>query len=177
MLKVSIKGLVNGTYPVEAATECSSIANVFPEFFGTLSVTGTVRKHQKRYIFKLHAEADARLVCDVSGEEYVERVQADFSLEYIADTQLAILQAEKGDIGAEPPFYIRDDDTSINITDEVRQEMAVSLPLKRVAPQYQGKEFSEVFPEHAATETEEQLPDNTQADPRWAALKNISFKN
>jgi uncharacterized metal-binding protein YceD (DUF177 family) len=175
MLTVSIKGLADGKYPVEMSAECRDVENMFIDFFGLLTVTGTLRKYRKRHILELHAEADAMLICDVSGEEYVQSIETDFLLEYIADTHLAVIQSEKSDV--EPPFYIRDDDTSIDITDEIRQEMAVRLPLKRVAPAYRGKEFSEIFPNHSADITEDAgaATDDKPTDPRWAALKNISF--
>ena len=51
---------------------------------------------------------------------------------------------------------------------EVRQELAVNLPLKRTAPKYRDKDFADIFPQYAETESQE-------IDPRWAALKAIKF--
>jgi uncharacterized metal-binding protein YceD (DUF177 family) len=171
MLTISIKGLSDGQYPVEALTDCSKIDHIFEEFFGTLLVSGTMRKHGKRYLLDLVAEASAHLLCDVSGEEFDETIHARFSLEYIANTMLANFHADDED--RDPPFYIRDDDTKIDITDEVRQEMAINLPLKRTAPQYRGKEFADIFP--AFTEKQEDENTKEALDPRWAALKSIQF--
>lgn len=166
MLIISIKGLTDGMYPVEASAQCSDIEYIFEEFFGAITVLGTLRKHGKRYLLDLHAEAPAKLVCDVSGEEFEEIIDATFALEYIANTMLANLHADRSD--AEPPFYIREDDMTIDISGEVRQEMAVNLPLKRIAPKYRDKDFADIFPQYAETESQD-------IDPRWAALKAIKF--
>lgn len=174
VLIVSIKGLTDGKYPIELTARAEEIEYMFPEFVGELVIKGTLRKHDKRYLFDITASAPAQFICDVSGEEFEEVITAECSLEYISNTHLALLQADAADI--EPPFYIRDDDTSINITDEIRQELGVMLPLKRISPQYRDKDFTDVFPEFAndgksaSTATTEQ-----PLDPRWAALQNIKF--
>jgi uncharacterized metal-binding protein YceD (DUF177 family) len=168
MLTISIKGLTDGKYPIEATIDCSELPHISEEFFGTLSVRGTIRKHDKRYLLDLQAEVSARLFCDVSGEEYEEHIQAECSLEYVANTMLANLHTDRTD--AEPPYYIREDDMTIDISDEIRQEMAINLPLKRVAPAYRDKEFSEVFPKYAENDVVA-----SDTDPRWAALKTITF--
>ena len=171
MLIISIKGLVDGKYPVEASADCSEIPYIFEEFVGTVSIKGTLRKHGKRYLFDISAQAPAQLICDISGEDYMETITTEFSLEYIANTMLANLNADKGDV--EPPFYIREDDTAIDLRDEIRQELAISLPMRRIAPQYRTKEFIEIFPafaEHKSETTKEQA-----IDPRWAALQSIKF--
>ncbi|MCU0426300.1 MAG: DUF177 domain-containing protein [Candidatus Kapabacteria bacterium] len=173
MVIVSIKGLTDGKYPVEAAEEVSAMEYVAPEFFGTVSITGTLRKHGKRYLMDISAQAPAKLLCDVSGEEFEETIQASFSLEYIANTMLANLNADKTDL--EPPFYIREDDTTIDITDEVRQELSISLPMRRIAPQYRDKDFEQVFPQFSENAAKTNADGEPETDPRWAALKSIKF--
>jgi hypothetical protein len=169
-LVVSIKGLVDGKYPVELVAPIQQIEHIFPEFTGELKITGMLRKHGKHFLLDLVAETKAQLLCDVSGEEFEETIVAECSVEYIANTQLALLKMEDAD--REPPFYIRDDETNIDITDDIRQELAVRLPLKRVSPKYRDKEFTDVFPHYADNPNTENTP---KLDDRWAALKKISF--
>lgn len=173
MMIVSIKGLADGKYPIEATEESSAMEYIAPEFFGTVSVTGTLRKHGKRYLMEITAQAPAKFLCDISGEEYEETIQAHFPLEYIANTMLANLNADKTDL--EPPFYIREDDTKIDITDEVRQELSISLPMRRIAPQYRDKDFEQVFPQFGENATKTDSNGEPEIDPRWAALKSITF--
>lgn len=179
-LLVSIKGITDGKYPVEVCANAERIQDIFPEFYGELQVTGTLRKYGKRYLFDLIVTAATHLQCDISGEDFEESITAHCSLEYIADTHLALMQEDSSD-DKEPPFYIRDDSTSIDITDEIRQELAVMLPLKRISPAYRDKEFGEVFPEFAMQTMSVHVGTNSTPssepplDPRWAALKSITF--
>jgi uncharacterized metal-binding protein YceD (DUF177 family) len=173
MLDISIKGLTDGKHSIDLTTECAAIEKMFPEFFGAIVVSGTLQKFGNRYIFAGSAECDAVLVCDRSGDEFVERIAAPLALEYIANTTLYLAQANEED--PEPPFYIREDDTILRIGEAVRQELAVNLPLKRVAPELRDKDFSELYPELDADSEAQQEPGERETDPRWSALKKISF--
>lgn len=175
-LRVSIKGLTDGKYPIDLAAEAEKIEYMLPEFRGMLTIQGTLRKHGKRYLLDIQASVPAHLVCDLSGEEYEEIVAAECKLEYISDTHLALLKAD--DAEAEPPYYIRDDDTSIDITDEIRQELGVMMPLKNVSPKYRGKEFTDIFPAFAGEQGNSASAKKEEAplDPRWAALQSIKFE-
>jgi uncharacterized metal-binding protein YceD (DUF177 family) len=170
-LIISIKGLQDGKYTVSASAECEYVEGMFPEFFGTIRVSGNIQKLAKRYILMLRAECQARMLCDVSGEEFTEPISTELTLNYIANTHLFLEQMDDPD--PEPPLYIREDDTVIDITEEVRQELAVHLPVKRIAPQYRETSFGEIYPDYDADASASGSQD---IDPRWAALKGISFQ-
>ncbi len=176
LLSISIKALQDGKYPVHLSAEASMLDGMFPEFTGEVAVHGTLQKLGKRYILQLRAECDAELVCDLSGEQFIERVTPELTLSYVANTHLFLEQIHDAD--PIQPYYIREDDMAIDITDEVRQELAVNLPLKRVAPQYRNKTLGDIFPEFDAdTEQSNSTPSEMHGiDPRWAALGNISFQ-
>jgi len=176
LLSISIKALQDGKHPVQLSAKASMLDGMFPEFTGEVVVHGTVQKLGKRYILQVHAACDAALVCDLSGEQFIERVEPELTLSYVANTHLFLEQIHDAD--PVQPYYIREDDTAIDITDEVRQELAVNLPLKRVAPQYRDKNLGDIFPEFDADAGElRSTPNETQEiDPRWAALGNISFQ-
>ena len=61
---------------------------------------------------------------------------------------------------------IRDDELFIDLSDEVRQELALSLPMKRIAPEFRDKEWEDIAPEVA-----------TEIDDRWKALKGLNLNN
>jgi hypothetical protein len=67
---------------------------------------------------------------------------------------------------------------SINITDEIRQELGVMMPLKRISPKYRGKELSDIFPSFADDDDKTISTTNQEQplDPRWAALQSIKFE-
>lgn len=169
-MELSIKGLSDGKHEVEITSEVSKIPSMFPEFFGSIAVTGFVQKIGKRYIVTGQAECNARLVCDRSGEEFEERIIAPLQLNYVANTHLYLEQQDREE--PEQPYYIREDANKIFIGDEVRQELAVNLPLKRIAPAYRDKSLDDLYPGFDADAPQVA---KDEPDDRWAALKNISF--
>jgi uncharacterized metal-binding protein YceD (DUF177 family) len=173
MLGISIKSLSDGKYPVNISTDAAQVADMFPEFTGSVVVTGDLQKLGRRYIFTGTASCDAHLLCDMSGEEFTERINAPLALNYVANTNLFLEQMDDPD--PEPPYYIREDDVTIDITEVIRQELAVNLPLKRVAPAYRDKEFATLHPQYDAEASNSD--DSKEIDPRWAALKNINFSS
>lgn len=84
---------------------------------------------------------------------------------YLADTELFLLQqGEQRDRTYEVQL-IREDATHIDLSEDVRQELAVHLPMKRVAPQYRDRSFEELYPQYAAR------PEPLE-DP-WAPLRKL----
>lgn len=172
MLTIFIRGLENGTHPVDLSMPAEDIPYIFPEFCGSVVVKGELQKLANKYFFTGTAVCSARLLCDRSGEEYTEEVTANLRLHYIANTDMYLLKRDNPE--QEQPYYIRDDDKEISIVDDVRQELAIHLPMKRIAPAYRDKDFSDIYPSASAdTSSEQGEKDNT--DERWAKLKDIRF--
>lgn len=168
-MELSIKGLPDGRHEVELEADVMTMPAICSEFIGTVRVTGFVQKIGKRYIVTGQAECKARLICDRSGEEFEEHIIAPLQLNYVANTHLYLEQQDREE--PEQPYYIREDATKIPIADEVRQELAVNLPLKRIAPAYRDKNLGDLYPDLDADVS----PSTNEPDERWAALKNISF--
>ena len=167
-LAIRIQGLRDGQYSVFLTAPAESIANMAPEFFGTVTVTGTLEKVGRRYTFIGVARCQALLVCDRTLEEYTEWIEADIEVAYLADTDLYLLrQGEQRDRTYELQV-IREDDTHIDLAEEVRQELAVHLPMKRIAPAYRDVPFEELYPQYAAPPAPE--------DDRWAPLRQLLNK-
>lgn len=144
---------------------------MFSEFFGVVQARGVLRKIGNKYLLQATISCNAKMTCDLSGEEFVERVTAELNATYIADTHRFL--ARRASEETAQPYYIREDDTDIDFADEARQELAVALPLKRVAPEHRSRDFGDMFPAYDAdlqAKTNENAPDE-----RWAALKNVSF--
>lgn len=169
-MELSIKGLSDGKHEIEIHADVSDIPEIFPEFIGSIRLMGLVQKIGKRYIITAQVECKALLVCDRSSEEYEEFIVAPLQLTYIANTDLYLEQQDREE--AEQPYYIREDATKISIGEEVRQELAVNLPLKRIAPAYRDKSLGDLYP---GIDAETSASSKDEPDDRWAALKNISF--
>lgn len=180
MITIPIQGMGDGVHSIMLSVPVENVEGMFPEFFGNVVVEGQIQKIGSRYTFTGTAECQASLTCDRSLTEYSEPVKAAISTAYLANTDL--LKNAEGSAKDDTVKVIRDDQKEIDITDEVREELAVSLPMKRIAPQYRDKEFEELFPDVVAKNPDE----NTSAegplkedeiDERWAALKKLKFKN
>ncbi len=85
------------------------------------------------------------------------------------DSQLFDLQTDEED-GDE--ILLRDDDDFIDITEEVRQELVIHLPMKRVSPAYAGVSFETLHPELLTKEEEKNDGDNSP----FAALKHLNIQ-
>lgn len=170
MLTIFIRGLDNGVHPVNLSTPAEEIPYIFPEFSGNVVVKGEIRKLANKYFIEGVAECTARLQCDRSGEDYTDVIETPISLAYIANTEMYLLKRDEPD--PEQPYYIHEDDKEIDITDEVRQELAIHLPMKRIAPAYRNADINQLYPSAADTASEEKV-----VDERWAKLKNLRFPN
>ncbi len=167
-LAIRIQGLRDGHYDIVLSAPVESIADMAPEFFGEIFLVGTLEKVGRRYTFSGTARCQAHLICDRTLEHYTEWIEASIEVAYLADTDLYLLrQGERRDRTYEVQL-IREDDTYIDLAEEVRQELAVHLPMKRVAPQYREIPFEQLYPQYAATPAGE--------DDRWRPLRELLNK-
>lgn len=166
MFKILVKGLKDGTYDIDMQQDASTVPDMFPEFQGVVNLIGTLTILGKRFSFIGKANCDAKLICDISLTEFTENISAEISASYIADNNL--LNDNVDPDRAER--IISEDDKYIDLTEIIREELAVSLPMKRIAPEYRNKNFDEVFPQFSANSAPE-----TSDDDRWAALKDINL--
>ncbi|MCS6966353.1 MAG: DUF177 domain-containing protein [Candidatus Kapabacteria bacterium] len=165
LLSIRIQGLRDGQYDVFLTAPAESVANMASEFFGEITLVGTLEKLGRRYTFVGVARCQARLVCDRTLEEYTEWIETPIEVAYLADTELYLLrQGEQRDRTYELQV-IRDDDTHIDFSEEIRQELTVHLPMKRIAPQYREIPFEQLYPQYAAA------PESK--DERWAPLRRL----
>ena len=171
MLKIKILGLEEGTHPFSVECESIAIADIFPEFFGLVKVHGTLKKNGKRIFLQAEAECSAHLQCDRSGEEFTEIVKAPISMQYLIDTQLYLLRNEdSSDEGSE--ILLRDDEQEVDITEDVRQALALNLPMKRISPAYADKPFEEIHPEIVDENKSSEI--DLENSP-FAALKQLNI--
>jgi len=168
MLKISIRTLKDGDNPIELSEHSDKIDGIFSEFFGIVDFTGIVKRQSDRYIVKGKAQCQANLICDLSNEDYIELIETEINAVYVIDN---MLYDETKDIINElhGEIYMRDDDLFIDISEEVKQELMIALPLKRIAPAYRDKKVEDLYPEY--TNTSSELPE----DSRWEALKKLNL--
>lgn len=162
VLKLAVRNLEDGENEFDVESPADNIENIASEFRGAVRVKGVINKNGNRYTIQGVASAVACLVCDLSLEEFTEQIEFPVSLIAISGVE------SKPD---DTFIAIRDDDKYIDITEEVRQELTLRLPMKAVSPKYREKTFEELRPEFSAKSIE-----NT-ADDTWAALRSIKFNS
>jgi uncharacterized metal-binding protein YceD (DUF177 family) len=104
----------------------------------------------------------------LSGEEFEQKIEAPIMKHFRIDSQLFNLQTEEdGD-----EILLRDDEDFIDITEEVRQELVIHLPMKRVSPAYADVSFETLHPGLLTKEEEKNDGDNSP----FAALKHLNIQ-
>lgn len=172
MIGVDITGMRDGQHVVDTTHPVSDIPGLGPEYTGTIHVDGIVVRRAPKFTVIVTCEANARLVCDRSLEEYDEPITFDLDLDFVTDSSLASVQRKNPDaLDEEDVRAIRDEDNTIDLTEDIRQELMVALPMRRVSPAYRDKNLEEIFPTIAETDTSGP-PDETP-DGRWEALRKL----
>lgn len=172
MIKIDIKGIKDGKHKGLLELPGTEAEGLFEEFYGNIEINYTIEKYHNRYQIYLELKSKASLICDISAEEFTEEIITELKLSVIADTERYLMQKEIED-KTETELYIPEDEDYIDITREAVEQLAVSLPMKRVAPAYREKSFEELYPEIAAEN--DKIDDNDQIDDRWSKLKNLKL--
>ncbi len=170
MVKIFIQGIKDGLYEIDQHVPVEEVKDIYPEFFGEIHLTGKLRKFGNRYTFTGAAECSAKLVCDVSVTEYEERIAADINVAFLADSKQKSLRytvQNEEELGAR---LIGEDDKFIDISEDVREELAVNIPLKKVAPRFRDKSFEELHPEFSPGKEE-----SKHIDERWSVLNKLKI--
>jgi uncharacterized metal-binding protein YceD (DUF177 family) len=174
MINIYIHGLKNGLYDIDLTVPVKEVKDMYPEFFGDIEVKGKLRIINRRYSFSGTAECQAKLICDISLTEFVENITTDINASFLADTNM-FLQSNNEESDDNREHVIHEDDKYIDISLEVREELAVHLPMKKIAPEYRDKKFEEIFPEYSAEGKKKKKAKSDEIDDRWAALKNLKI--
>jgi len=171
MVGIFIQGIKDGLHDVGLKASVIDIPDMFPEFFGEITVSGKIRKFGSRYTLIARAECKANLVCDLSLEDYEDLITIELNASYLASSLLKGKMAD-GNMGEKEENIISEDAKSIDISNLLREEFALNLPMKRIAPQYRDKSYEEMYPEYAG-HSDAGTEDTT--DDRWAPLKKIKL--
>ena len=171
-MKVKIRSLKEGTTEVKLECAANEIENIFDEFFGQVRFEGKVRKFRDKYAVKGIAYCTAKLSCDLSNEEFEQEIEAEVEMSFIQDSSMALEIEESGAETKLGEYYIFNDEINLDLTYDIGEALSVAIPLKRIAPGYEGKEISDLYPEFVKKEDEE--IDDDKNSP-FSALKGLNF--
>lgn len=171
MIKIRIHGIKDGQHEIKMSVPVEEIDEMFPEFFGNIDLEGKLRKIGNRFSFVGQAKCQAKLVCDLSLEEYTELIETEINVSFLADTTLFMLHGDK-EVAEFEEKIVHEDDEYYDISYEVNEALAVQLPMKRIAPEYREKNLEDIYPFVVDKQEEKQ---EEPVDDRWAALKKLKF--
>lgn len=175
MLNIPIQGMRDGQHSVELECRAEELQSSFDEFVGEVRVRGEIRKVGRRLHLDAVATCTARLTCDYTTKEFDEEIHAPFRCDFVLNTDLYNAQlTDPGDVDDEI-VPVHEEEKFIDVTDIVRQELAVSLPLKRIAPEVRGASIEEFVDKRFLADTEQSDKEKAKGDDRWAALKSLSL--
>jgi len=170
MIKLFIQGLAEGSHPINQQLPVESIPEASEEFFGDVTIEGTLRRLGSHFSFKGTTRCMARLVCDRSLQEYNQEITANLEIDAKYGTTPSKIDGRYVDNGEK---VLSVEDKFIDITQDVREELAVSLPIKRLSPEYANKDFDEAFPEYSAKLHKRLKKQKGEIDERWQALEKL----
>ncbi len=167
MLKIRIHGIKDGESDFILEDKVSNLRDLPVEFFGNITVEGKLTKIGKRYTVVGVAKCKTNLICDISLEEYQDEINARFDYSFIVNNELYAILKEKGEFENENgEIIIHEDDQFLDLSEELRQELILNIPMKKVAPQFRGKDLNDIYPDLGIEE---------ESDPRWSELKKLKF--
>ncbi len=169
MLKLRITGIKDNTYDIELDAPSDNLSKNFKEFFGQIYLKGKLTKLGKRFTFKGNAKCKAKLICDISAEEYIEEISAEINLFLIINTELYFLQNQSNQsLDMDMEIALHEADDFFDMTKIVYDELALSLPIKCISPKYKGKNFEECFPQYSSKNIRIK-----GGQDRWNVLKDL----
>ncbi|MFH1049697.1 MAG: DUF177 domain-containing protein [bacterium] len=176
MFNIFIQGLKDGEHDVDMLVPVEDVPEMFGEYFGMINLKGRLKKIGNRFTLFARAASQAKMICDMTLEEFTETIMVDVNLSFVVENKLAENSrrqiAERQNKKQETEgVRVSADGKYADISGEIREIFAVSLPMKRIAPKYRDKELKEIFPEFDAGNDE---PEPDFIDERWAPLKKIN---
>ena len=163
MISIRILGLDEGIHPITINTDSSELEGLAEEFFGDLVIDGELRYFNARHTLDINIACNAKLICDRSGKEYIEDIDTDLVLIFNANGD----SIEFVDDGNYDPDSVKMIANKIEISKVVVDELTLSLPMKRISPEFRNKEFDDLY--------KEDLDSDEEQDSPWKDLKKINF--
>ncbi len=161
MLRIPIASLKPG-YHTMTLTPTAEALDLAPDLFADITVEVALDHGGRRILVRFEAEATAALTCDRTLADYEAEVAGTYQVLF-APPEMAAKNSEEVPNDDVRPLYPAD--TSIDVTDAVRDTLLLALPTRRIAP---GAEDLELQLQYGASSEAEPA-----IDPRWAALQAL----
>ena len=174
MIKILIHGIKDGIHEINLNIPVEEVDDMFPEFFGEIAITGKLRKLGNRFSIIGEAKCQAKLICDLSLKEYNQFIVADITASFYANDDLFFLKNDDNH-PSDLETIIREDELYLDLSEEVREQLAVRLPMRRIAPDMMDVEFNEIYPDYSEDKVKKDIENGISPDERWAPPKNLKL--
>ncbi|MDI6767343.1 MAG: DUF177 domain-containing protein [Bacteroidota bacterium] len=162
-INIRISGLSNGLYEYHFSAEPSAIG-LDANFYQAVEVNAQLEKTSHQIYIKTEIETPGRFRCDRCLDEFEISIKANFNMCYMYNA------LETGKFPSEEIQAISPDTVSIDLTEDIRQMIMLSVPLKLLCA-----ENCMGLCTHCGTNKNHELCNCKEevSDPRWQGLHEL----
>lgn len=166
MIKIRVIGLEDGNHAFDIHTEKLRMSGNDYEF-KNISIVGELIIHGTKVNLKGNLEASVDLNCDRSGKDFTENIKKE--VDFIFKFNAKGIEILDDDIDNS---LFRLEGNLLNINDLIYEELLLTIPLKKIAPEYRDVEFENLFPDFIDKNTGKDEKKDTST---WNELKKLNF--
>jgi uncharacterized protein len=162
-LKIRISGLSNGFYEYHFSAEPSAIG-LSGNFRTPVVIDIQLDKTTRQILFRADIATSGEFECDRCLDSFQQDLRAGYSLVYLYD------ESDAAKYNEEEIQLLAPDTVSIDPTDDIRQMVTLSVPLKLLC----GEECKGLCPGCGVNRNRENCNcEQDERDPRWDALNGL----
>lgn len=165
---ISFSGLKNGKHHFEFP-----ISQAFFDLFETekeftnaqLVSEISLEKHATFLDFVISINGKLTLICDISNEEF----------EHFIENEIKVLVkfGEEYDDSNEEIITIPHTDSEFNVAQLIYEAVTLAIPMKKISPNTADNDEYQTLLEKFSPKINEEIEENADIDPRWAALQQL----
>ncbi len=161
--RIPFKGLAEGKHEFSFAVGDTFFQDMESEELkkGDVQVHVDFDKQQRLFTLDFQLKGFVEIPCDRCLEEFHQPISFAYTL--------YVKYGEEND-SDDDIIWIDEEDYELELQELIYELILLSLPIKRVHPDLENGEDGCIL-------FEEEEDENTDSDPRWDALKGLSFEN
>jgi len=164
-MKIKISGLENGTYEYDFEDDIEKIELTEP-LFGKYNSNVVLNKFDDQIILEASTTAGANFICDRCGIEFTQSVISKYKMIYL----LRSIEDAEEEINI---TYLSPDAHIIDLSNEVRDYMILSIPMKRLCKE----DCKGLCVKCGSNLNEKQCEcEDSEIDERWKVLTELKNK-
>lgn len=156
MVRLDIGGFKSGGRSLSLELEAADL-DLETADFEALQVDIELDREADRILLQFETSGTAHLICDRTSEPFAQEVQGTHALLFVPHDRVESLADGSDDVVGFDPT-----DTTLDVTEAVRDTLLLSVPLRKIAPGAEDLEIPTTFGDSGQ-----------DIDPRWEALRKL----